>query len=328
MTSGQSAQIRAAIAAARELAAVRDTRRDAAGFASGRTFPPASTPARALAADFLARAGIDTDKLERDMATAREENRRRLDEAKAEAMNQAAAQAERLNAVVKDRQAALEALAVPGPATAIQYTALNSPVEIWTTDQLQLASSSIIPWNSRAKVSYDGKLYGNGWHYAILEAAGTEELHFYFLWQNPGDRSAIVTVDAFLVLNGYCTVHSRGGVSDGGEAQLSVDAAVDLIQTWTVPISSPVSQPGQTQRALDLAVDSHGWFSDDHTKTAFVYRGFDLRYEQAIVPPGQYLIIDASVAFSYAFINGEVDADFASAAFDISCPFVQVSVLP
>jgi hypothetical protein len=243
-------------------------------------------------------------------------------------MSQSAARADRLNAVVRDRQAALQALAVPGPPTAIQYTALDSPVEIWTTDQLQLASSSIIPWNSRAKVSYDGQLYGNGWHYAILEAAGTEQLHFYFLWQNAGTRSAIVTVDAFLVLNGYCTVHSRGGVSDGGEAQLSVDAAVDLLQTWTVPISSPVSQLGQTQRALDLAVDSHGWFSDDHTKTAFVYRGFDLRYDQAIVPPGQYLIIDASVAFTYAFLNGEVDADFASAAFDISAPFVQVAVLP
>lgn len=316
------------MAAARELAAARDARRDAAGSAIGRTIPPASTPARALAADYLVRGGIDTGKLDRDLATAREENRRRLREAKTEAMSQSAARAERLNAVVRDRQAALQALAVPGPPIAIQYTALDSPVEIWTTDQLQLTSSSIIPWNSRAKVSYDGQLYGNGWHYAILEAAGTEELHFYFLWQNAGTRSAIVTVDAFLVLNGYCTVHSRGGVSDGGEAQLSVDAAVDLLQPWTVPISSPVSQPGQTRRALDLAVDSHGWFSDDHTKTAIVYRGFDLRYEQAIVPPGQYLIIDASVAFTYAFLNGEVDADFASAAFDISAPFVQVAVLP
>ncbi len=328
MSSTQKAQIEAAIAAARELAAVRDARRDAAGSAAGRTCQGASTPARAVAADYLARAGLDTVGLERDLATAREENRRRADDAMAAAMSQSAAQADRLSAVVKDRQAALEALAVPGPPAAIQYTALDSPVEIWTTDQLQLASSSIIPWNSRAKVSYDGKLYGNGWQYAILEAAGTEELHFYFLWQNQRAGYAIVTVDAYLVLNGYCTVHSRGGVVDGGEAQLSADAAVDLIQTWTVPISSPVSQPGQTQRALDLAVDSHGWLSDDHTKEAFVYRGFDLRYEQAIVPPGQYLIIDASVAFNYAFLNGEVDADFASAAFDISCPFVQVAVLP
>ena len=265
--------------------------------------------------------------LERDLAGVRKENSRLLAKVKAEAAEHSAAHAKRLAAVVAERRAALEALVAAAPPSGIQYVALDSPVEIWTTDALELTSSGIQPWNSWARVDYQGQLYG-GFPSALLEANGTETLHFYFLWQNPRAGYAVVTVDAFLVLNGYCSVHSRGGVIDGGEARLILDAQADLLQTWTSPISSPVAQSGQTQRALDLAADSTGWLTDDQTKTAIVYRGYDLRYEQAIVPPGQYLIIDAAVAVSYGYLNGEVDADFSSAAFQISSPFVQVAVLP
>jgi hypothetical protein len=318
-------QIKALVTASREQARALHDRSNAAR--TGSLLPAPSRPMSAAAASFLDSAGVDRNRLERDLAGVRKENSHLLAEAKVEAEDHSAAHAKRLNAVVQERRAALEALVAAGPPSGIQYEALDRPVEIWTTDYLELASSSIQPWNSWAKVDYKGQLYG-GFPSALLEAHGTETLHFYFLWQNTRTGYAIVTVDAFLVLNGYCSVHSRGGVIDGGEALLSLDAHADLLQTWTTPISSPVAQGGQTQRALDLDADSTGWFTDDQTKTAIVYRGYDLRYEQAIVPPGQYLIIDASVAFSYGYLNGEVDADFASAAFQISCPFVQVAVLP
>lgn len=190
-----------------------------------------------------------------------------------------------------------------------------------------MSSSTILAWDSRAKVRYDGELYGS-WNSAIIESVGTEELHFYFLWRNPDAGYAVVNVDGFLVLNGMGTVHSRGGLVGGGSARLSLDPTLELIQTWTQPVSSPAAQSGQTQRALDLAVDSDGWFSDDHTKTSLVFRGFDLRHEQAIVPPGQYLIIDVALAVNYSYIDGAVSADFTSAAFDVFSPFVEIAILP
>ena len=318
-------QIRALLTAAREQAEALYARSKAAG--TGSHLPASTSPMAEAAAAFLDRSGVDRHQLERDLAGLRKENSRRLAQAKAEAMEHSAAHAKRLATVMQERRAALEAIIAASPPSGIQYVALDSPVEIWTTDALEMTSSSIQPWNSWAKVDYKGQLYG-GFPSALLAADGTETLHFYFLWQNTRAGYAVITVDAFLVLNGYCSVHSGGGIIDGGEAVLSLDAQQDLLQTWTGPISSPVAQSGQTQRALDLAVDSRGWLTDGQTATAIVYRGYDLRYEQAVVPPGQYLIIDAAVAFGYGYLDGEVDADFASAAFQISCPFVQVAVLP
>lgn len=320
-------QLAAVLAAAREFSAAREALRTARRAAAGRELPVQSLPARAMAAEYLAGTGADIEALERRLEAARPDNRRRLEEVRADALRRSGGRADQLAAVVRNHRALLESVVAPGPPTTVQYIALDSPVGIWATDQLQLSSSSIVPWDSRAKIRYEGELYG-GWRSAIIESVGTEELHFYYLWQNQGGGVAVVNVDGFLVLNGLCTVHSRGGMFDGGSARLGLDPTLELIQTWTQPISSPAAQPGQTQQALDLAVDSGGWFSDDHTKTALVHRGFDLRYEQAIVPAGQYLIIDVALAVSYGYINGAVSADFASAAFDVLCPFVEIAILP
>lgn len=80
--------------------------------------------------------------------------------------------------------------------------------------------------------------------------------------------------------------------------------------------------------ALDLAGDSGGWFSDDQTSGAVVYRGLGLRYEQAVVPSGQYRIIDESLAVGRAYLNGAVGADFGGAALNVRSPFVKRATRP
>src|SRR6185437_8356104 len=80
--------------------------------------------------------------------------------------------------------------------------------------------------------------------------------------------------------------------------------------------------------ALDLAGDSGGWFSDDQTSGAVGYRGFGLRYEQAVVPSGQYRIIDESLAVGRAYLNGAVGADFGGAALNVRSPFGKRATRP
>jgi hypothetical protein len=44
----------------------------------------------------------------------------------------------------------------------------------------------------------------------------TEELSFYFLWQNPNDKAyAVINVDSYLVFNGFCEIKAPGGPVTG-----------------------------------------------------------------------------------------------------------------
>jgi hypothetical protein len=314
-------RIREALIAARELASVGAARQAAAGTASGRVLPQ-GLRVRALLAEHLARIGPDAAAVERELAAGRAEVARRLEDRKTEAVRQSASRADALRGIVAAQRDALEAVAASGP---VEYHAIDSPVEIWATDGVDLASATVEPFNSRAKVRLDVQLY-HGWHYAVLQGP-PEFLHFSFLWHNPRDTYSVVNVSGWMALNGFCSAHSRGGTVLGGYSRLRLDPALDLVQTWTQPISSAPAHAGQTQHALDLSADSRGVFTDDQTTFAVEFRGYLLDYQQAIVPPGQYLIIDVALTFTPEADNGEVHADFATGEFDILCPLVEVATL-
>jgi hypothetical protein len=325
VTELDARRVREALDAARELTRSADARRNAGGHSSGRVVPK-SPRARALLAEHLARLGLDAAAVEHELAAERAETRRHLRDLKAAAVGQSTERASALRRLVNNQRAALDGLTTIGGTT--QYLTLDSPVEIWATDAVNLESSTIEPYNSRAKARRDGQLY-HGFPYAILGGEGNPELlHFFYLWRNPQDDAhAIVTVNGLLTLNGFCSAHSRGGIVLGGTARLRLNPTLDLVQTWTQPISSAPPQSGQSQQAVDLTADSSGFYTDDQTTFAVEFRGFLLSYEQAIVPPGQYLIIDVALAISSETDNGEVSADFATGEFDVVAPLVQLAIV-
>jgi hypothetical protein len=287
---------------------------------------PQSTRASAVAAEHLARIGLDDATMERELAAERAENHRRLEELKADAVAQSAARAESLRRLVGDQLARLDRLVATTGTATTQYLGLNTPIEIWTTDGLNLESSTIQPNNSRAKIHFDASFY-HGLNGAYLTEMQYVWLHFYYLWGNPRqDADAVVTVNAVMILNGSCSAHSQGGLVKSGRAALTLDPTLDLVQPWTQPISSAPPQAGETQNALNLIADSTGNFTSDQTTHAAVFRGFILTYDQAIVPPGQYLIIDVALKLGWATNNGEVHADFATNEFDVMCPFVTLAI--
>jgi hypothetical protein len=142
-------------------------------------------------------------------------------------------------------------------------------------------------------------------------------------------RSALrflARLNGLLSLNGFCSAHSRGGWFFGGKGELTLDPTLDLVQTWTQPISSAPPQSGESQNALDLLADSTGFHTDDQTTYDVVFRGFLLGYQQEIVPPGQYLIIDVALRLGSYVENGEVSADFATGEFYVMSPLVQLVI--
>lgn len=289
---------------------------------------PQSTRASAVAAEHLARIGIDDATMDRELATERAENHRRLEELKADAVAQSAARAESLRRLVGDQLARLDGLVATIGTATTQYLALNTPSEIWTTDGLNLESSTIQPNNSSAKIRLDRSFYHgvNGAFNIHMEYVW---LHFYYLWFNPRqDADAAVTLNAVIILNGSCSAHSQSGLIKQGKATLTLDPTLDLVRPWTQPISSAPPQAGETQNALTLIADSTGFLASDQTVHAAVFRGFILTYDQAIVPPAQYLIIDVALKLGWATNNGEVHADFATNEFDVMCPWVTLAIPP
>jgi hypothetical protein len=327
MTRPDVAGIREALIAARDITAARDARH-----AHARPRAQLRTPTDrrlldgALAAG-LAKAGVDVGQWEGELAKSRTRGRARLDELKADAVRQSAAHAEELRSGVEGRRKALDLLASTGQSAAPEYVTLDSPFLIWTRPLMALDDSTIEPWNSRAKITFERSNFG-GSGTALLEDIGTEELSCYFLWDNPGTGWALVTVDGFLVLNGFCTANSHGGYSGGGSAALDLDASLNILEWGSQPPpTTPLPQADQSAPALKLKADSSGWFSDDDTKYALVFRGFDLRYELLAVPPGGVLVLDVSLSISYDLMDGSVAADFASGDFGVICPFVSIHVL-
>lgn len=57
-----------------------------------------------------------------------------------------------------------------------------------------------------------------------------------------------------------------------------------------------------------------------------IFRGTSVGYDQAIVPAGQYLIIDVALRLYSETIDGKVDADFATGLFYVQSPFVQLTI--
>ncbi len=299
--------------------------RDLSGATSRGRRLPQSAQVRALAAEQLARMGFDNAALERAMAAEREDSHRHLEELKADAVAQSPARAHSLQRLVDARRAALEGVVGFWPP-ATQYLAIDSPVEIWATDGVNLESTTIEPYKSRAQFRLDASLYEHipgayliGWEYELV--------HFYFLWKNPESVSAVISVSPYLILNGFCSAHSQGGWFFGGKGELTLDPTLDLVQTWTQPLSSAAPQSGETWNALDLIADSTGFHTDDQTAYDVLFRGFLLGYQQEIVPPAQYLIIDVALKLGSYVENAEVSADFATGEFYVMSPLVDLTIV-
>jgi hypothetical protein len=137
----------------------------------------------------------------------------------------------------------------------------------------------------------------------------------------------VVTINGFLILNGFCTAFSPGGYMDGTRsATVQLDANLEIFEWWKQPATTPLTQEAQTRTMLRLEVDSSGWFDDDQSEYALIYRGTGLGYDQLTVPPRSVLAIKVALSVFYHLGEGKVAVDFASGEFDVGCPFVQLAV--
>lgn len=273
----------------------------------------------ALLAAALARTALDREKSEQLLADSGAEVARFVAGRRSAAGRRSTESRDAMRKVIDGRREAVAKL----PPDPVRYFALDTPFLIWPTLGMELDSTVVEPWNSRAECGLHAGNSGGS------EQTGHEELTFYFLWENPRNRYSVANVDAFLVLNGFCDAVGHGGVLWGDRfSRLQVDATLRLMEWWNQPPTEPAPESGQVQRAVNLAVDTGGFDDFTHVEIADVFRGYDLQYGFFALPPHGVVVIEVSLAASYDLQDGSVDVAFSGNGFDVLCPFVQIALLP
>ncbi len=183
-TAVDSSRVREALAAARDLSKTADAPWGNGGPSGGRSLGR-GTRIRTLAAEQLARIGFDAEAVERELAAERAERQRRLKELKADAVAQSGPRAESQRHLVEGEVAKLDGLVLsPGDMTT-HYVGLDSPVQIYGSDGIDVESTTIQPHHSRAKIRRDYSYYPGS---AALANFYSEAIHFQLPLAKPSAR--------------------------------------------------------------------------------------------------------------------------------------------
>lgn len=194
---------------------------------------------------------------------------------------------------------------------------LETPITILSSQGLPLLSEQIGPGNSSVKFRLQSRASDT-----------SENVVFYYLWENPKPAYSLITVNAYLIAKGYCISSSAGGFLPGDRhTSYGIDASLHLLEWWNQPPTQPVWKSTQKERVAYLGTDS-GSFADsaavDYTQ---VYRGYDLMYDLFLVPPQGVVVFAVRVGIGGTSSDGWVDLDFASGDYSVICPDVLVATL-
>jgi hypothetical protein len=153
------------------------------------------------------------------------------------------------------------------------------------------------------------------------------QVSFGFLWQNSSQKSAVVDVHGYIVLDGGFDVTTDGGyVVLGNFSHLWVDVDLFIHELWNQPPTSPVAQPTQSQNALDLDLFSYGVILPGEIDGQNLYRGFDLQYSQFVIPPKAMAMFEVACTVNAWMSNGQAQASFSDPFHQLLCPGVLLAV--
>ncbi|MBI2255404.1 MAG: hypothetical protein HYU58_12350 [Proteobacteria bacterium] len=221
-----------------------------------------------------------------------------------------------LAAITRQRVAAFEALAAVDVPNAPRYL-VNTPFEI-AGSGLNLSSFAAVPSNSWAKFRMEKKNTSQRRYGSVV---------FKFIWQNAGDKYAVINVHGYLILHGHCYVWSDGGIF-GGDRTAGITIKPTLtVNDWT---NEPYLQLARTDTtALEIRTDTGTVWDDAAEDMADIFRGYDLSQELILVPPRTSvgLVMSAELQYYAGQNSGIVQANFADGAFMVGSPAVLVTLV-
>jgi hypothetical protein len=331
LIESKASQIKAALIAAKNLAASEDALREPAALlrpslaqrspilrANERT-------AERLLTSVLDKSGFDFAKFEEIQAHNRAECRRILEAQQAQAVKRSAEAKATFRSAVDNRRKIIEQL-VASTNTAgnvqISQVVLNEPFMIGPTGpaiDLSFDESHIEPWNSWAKFTIDS-----------TGSLGGDVVNFFFSWENSSDQYVVIDVDSWLMLNGSCKLDIPGHLFDYELASMEILLNLSLQEWWNQPPTTPPFEELQSYELLkNFALEKPVFGGFISPQSRAVFRTVDLRYNFELVPPGGTVIIAVGPSITWENDGGGgIEADFDTGDFEVMCPFVQLHITP
>jgi hypothetical protein len=293
----------------------------------------------------LTKAGFDLDKFGALLKQNDAEARQRMATFRAESDKRSAAAEDTLHQTVQNWRDGIKHLKalVPsgesGPvflttATEIVVDAGNSirnlefipPIDVYFAQ-----SSAEENW---AKYDYD-RYVGPGFAppFEGVGGTGSADASFGFLWQNPSDRYAVISVYCPIGINGTFVVLSDGGYLPGDRySSLWIDAHLFIHELWNDPPTSPPEQPDQSRPVLSLHCHSYGFFSIGDIDGKDVNEVHTLSYEQLIVPPQGKVMFEVACSAGHDCRYGRIqvvfrDPEAMPVGRQVMCPGMLIGIL-
>jgi hypothetical protein len=264
-----------------------------------------------LVSEFLRKAGLDSKKLEALQEQQSAELQRIVDKHKADALRRASRHEDTLHSSILEQSKALQALAVQGDFFPNPSFSLDTPYVIWTTPLLALSDSSAVPFGSWAKFKVTSS-----------RSQGTQKVGFYFYWSNPYDVYAVINATTFMSATGHVKAHAPWtfGVNT---------SRVDVEARFALWFGLP-QQTASTPYASEFLGGTRAFGSTTtggDASSVSISTGVNLNKTMFAVPPKHVVVFEVALAVSYENDDGDIEADFQSGGFKITCPVVVVSLL-
>lgn len=213
------------------------------------------------------------------------------------------------------------ARAVPAIGNTVTRELLDSPILIWPTTRLNLDQSTIAPYNSIVKFHYHDDS-GN----SDKQVGGSEQVSFFFQWQNRSRYPTAISVDGYLIFNGTTRTVVRGRWDlNKLMTTLAVYGELEVFGQWT---SAPTLLSGDLVQAVGELEETNGMFYQHSIDVPTnVFRGFDLQPSPNPIPvPGNgTVLLPLTVWINYAIDSGSIDVDFSTDAFEVMTPGVLIT---
>jgi hypothetical protein len=211
---------------------------------------------------------------------------------------------------------------------------LDKPFLIWAVRDGGQPTSLLVDSHLEAQNSW-AKIYFSQLFESVF--LHSEEVGFYFLWQNDSAKDSVVNASTYLSLNGRITVNPRAGwiptiwwgTGTIGQIDGIVSAELTPLEWWNQPPTHPPMQADQYRviREISATGDWTPLASPGAGTADKISESYHLYHSMFRIPPGGSAVFEVRVQTSVGGRNSSIDIDFANDGWSIVCPYVELEVL-
>jgi len=260
---------------------------------------------------FLREAGLDVEKFQARQEQHRMQLERAVGKHKADALRRASRQKDTLHSSILEQSDALRTLGSRDDFFPYPSFSLDTPFLIWTTPLLSLDSAAV-PFESWAK-----------FRVATSERRNSQKVGFYFYWVNPFSDYAVINAATFMSATGHLKSHAPWGFW----VNTSWVDATALFGLWFGFPRDVASTSYASEWLGATGAYGGGLTQPGSTNASSISAGVSLSKTLFAVPPGNVVVFEVALAVEYENNDGDIEADFESGDFRITCPVVVFSLL-